>query len=153
MNVSNLAAFRAAAHSTVHRYPRGSQGLGPAIGMSAAVLRNRVNPNNAETEISVPVMCAVMDETGDLSMLHALAARFGCVLHEAAAEPAHAPLPMQVMSVTACNGELAYCVADAVADQVISENESKQIAEIVFRLQSGLSRLVSGVSMHVGRTH
>jgi hypothetical protein len=153
VNVSNLAAFHAAAHSTVHRYPGGSQALGPAIGMSPAVLRNRVNPNNADTAISVEAMCAVMDETRDLSMLQALAARFGCVLVEAAAEPHTAPLPLQVMSVTACNGELAHCVATALTDHVISDNEHKQITGIAFRLQSGLSRLVAGVSLHAGRAH
>ncbi|WP_341772648.1 phage regulatory CII family protein, partial [Burkholderia pseudomallei] len=36
-----------AAYAVVHDYPGGSESLAPRLGMSAAVLRNKVNPNNA----------------------------------------------------------------------------------------------------------
>ena len=42
-----------AAYLAVHTYPGGSESLGPRIGMSPAVLRNKVNPNCSTHHLSL----------------------------------------------------------------------------------------------------
>lgn len=63
-----------AAHKTVHAYPGGSESLAPRIAMSAAVLRNKVNPNNSTHHLTLVEASEVMGVTGDYRILHALAA-------------------------------------------------------------------------------
>ena len=66
-----------AADATVHDYPGGSESLAPRMGMSAAVLRNKVNPGNDRNHLSLSEADRLMRVTGDHRILQALADQHG----------------------------------------------------------------------------
>ncbi|VVD63543.1 hypothetical protein PPN31114_00227 [Pandoraea pneumonica] len=69
-----------AAHALVHDYPGGSESLAPRLGMSAAVLRNKVNPNNETHHLSLKEAVKAADVTNDDRVLEAWAASRGYAL-------------------------------------------------------------------------
>jgi hypothetical protein len=71
-----------AAHKTVKDYPGGSEALAVRIGMSAAVLRNKVNPNNTTHHLTLAEaseigrLCAsIQADAADLAQRAHVAAR------------------------------------------------------------------------------
>lgn len=72
-----------AADQTVHEFPGGSESLGPMVGMSAAVLRNKVNPNNTTHHLTLAEADRLMRMTSDFRILSALAHSHGFLLVKA----------------------------------------------------------------------
>ncbi|VVE90421.1 phage regulatory CII family protein [Pandoraea bronchicola] len=69
-----------AAHALVHDYPGGSESLAPRLGMSAAVLRNKVNPNNDTHHLTLNEAVKATDVTDDDRILQAWAEQRGYAL-------------------------------------------------------------------------
>lgn len=69
-----------AAYATVHDYPGGSESLAPRMGSSAAVLRNKVNPNNETHHLSLAEAVKAVDITNDDRILEAWAESRGYAL-------------------------------------------------------------------------
>lgn len=116
-----------AAHKTVHAYPGGSESLAPRIGMSAAVLRNKVNPNNTTHHLTLAEANEIMELTGDDRMLRALAAQHGYTLQRM--DPDEAGSVMNAMLENAAKqGAFARSLQEALSDGLISENEMKAIS-------------------------
>lgn len=69
-----------AAHALVHDYPGGSESLAPRLGMSAAVLRNKVNPNNDTHHLALKEAVKATDVTNDDRVLEAWAGARGFAL-------------------------------------------------------------------------
>ena len=116
-----------AAHKTVHAYPGGSESLGPRIGMSAAVLRNKVNPNNTTHHLTLAEADEIMGVTGDHRLLQALAAHHGYSLQRLDM-PADAGGVLQtLLRANAAEGEFDRVLGDALADGLITPNELKAI--------------------------
>lgn len=131
-----------AAHKTVKEYPGGSESLAPRLGMSAAVLRNKVNPNNETHHLTLAEADEVMGFANDYRILHALAASHGFVLQRADA-PESGSLIQGMLAAAAGQGDLAHIVAQAMADGRISPNEVAQIESACTALQHVLSHLAS----------
>lgn len=72
-----------AAHITVHDYPGGSESLGPRVGISAAVLRNKVNPNNDTHHLTLKEADRLIGITADFRILRALAHAHGFLIVKA----------------------------------------------------------------------
>lgn len=72
-----------AAHATVHDYPGGSESLGPRVGISPAVLRNKVNPNNDTHHLTFAEARRIAALTDDVRMLKAWANEAGFLLVKA----------------------------------------------------------------------
>ena len=132
-----------AAHATVHAYPGGSESLGPRIGMSAAVLRNKVNPNNSTHHLTIAEADAIMGVTGDHRMLQALAAHHGYVLArvDTAAEPGD--VLRTLLRSNAAEGEFDRVLGEALADGLITANELKQINDAGAAQQSSTMVLLA----------
>jgi hypothetical protein len=122
-----------AAYDTVHQYPGGSEALAPRMGMSAATLRGKVNPNTDRNLLSLQEADALMARTGDYRILHALAATHGFVL-QASTAPKGGTIITAMLAAQAAKGDLAELVADAMADDRISGNESDRIARGVMQV-------------------
>ncbi|PKH70286.1 hypothetical protein CXF96_05435 [Stenotrophomonas sp. Betaine-02u-21] len=116
-----------AAYKTVHAYPGGSETLALRIGMSAAVLRNKVNPNNTTHHLTLAEASEVMGVTGDDSILHALAAQHGYTLQQIEAESTGSVLNA-VLENGAKHGAFSRACQEALADGLITENEMKLIS-------------------------
>lgn len=72
-----------AAYHTVHDYQGGSESLGPRVGISPAVLRNKVNPNNDTHHLTFAEAQRIVGVTGDRRMLQAWAHEEGYLLVKA----------------------------------------------------------------------
>jgi hypothetical protein len=129
-----------AAHKTVHAYPGGSESLAPRIGMSAAVLRNKVNPNNTTHHLTLVEASEVMGVTGDDRILHALAAQHGYTLQRIEA-PGQDSVVTALLAAAALKGKLASLVAEAIADGRITGNEAREIAEVCGDAQAVLAQV------------
>lgn len=122
-----------AAHKTVHDYPGGSPSLAPRIGMSAAVLRNKVNPHNEVNHLTLAEADELMAVTGDHRILHALAAQHGYVLQKADDVTAGASLLQVLLSANAAEGNFDSVLQEALSDGKITPNEMKAITEAGMR--------------------
>lgn len=72
-----------AAYNTVHEHKGGSETLGPLVGVSPAVLRNKVNVNNTTHHLTFAEARRITDMTGDFRMLKAWAHESGFLLVKA----------------------------------------------------------------------
>lgn len=76
-----------AAYMTAHEYPGGARALALRLGVNAAVLSNRLNPNNHDHHLTVRDLMAMMTMSGDHRALHAACMELGYMAF---------PLPTQV---------------------------------------------------------
>ncbi|MBO0393934.1 phage regulatory CII family protein [Stenotrophomonas maltophilia] len=116
-----------AAHKTVKDYPGGSEALAVRIGMSAAVLRNKVNPNNNTHHLTLAEASEIMGVTGDDRILHAMAAEHGYTLQKMQAD-GMASVMGAMLENAAKQGAFAQALQEALSDGLISENEMKAIS-------------------------
>lgn len=116
-----------AAHLTVHGYPGGSEALATRMGMSAAVLRNKVNPNNPRNMLTLEEADRLIGLTNDRRILQALASAHGCGLR--LIEDGEEDFGIDVLSLdaTTAMGELASAIKHALKDGVITEREKRDI--------------------------
>ncbi|MGI4861889.1 MAG: phage regulatory CII family protein [Janthinobacterium lividum] len=56
-----------AAYVVVHNYPGGADSLAPRLGMSSAVLRNKINPSNTTYHLSLAEALRLSQIIGDRS--------------------------------------------------------------------------------------
>lgn len=127
-----------AVHATVRNYPGGSESLAPRMitrtedgkekAMSAAVLRNKANPNNTTHHLTLAEADQIMGLTGDHRILHALAAEHGYVLQPAAADEAGCVL-QSILTANTTRGEFDRVLQEALQDNLITSNEMKLVTE------------------------
>ena len=144
MNISD------AAYHTVHSYPGGSESLAPRIGMSAAVLRNKVNTNNSTHHLSLAEANEIMGVTGDDRILHALAAANGYTLQRNEA-PTTRSIICALLAASGAKGDLAELVAEALADQNITQNEASRIGQQCAKIQALLADIAKHAEIAAGR--
>ncbi|MDR8398254.1 phage regulatory CII family protein [Paraburkholderia sp. USG1] len=69
-----------AAYAVAHDYPGGTESLAPRLGMSGAVLRNKVNPNNTTHHLTLAEAVRMSQITGDIRIAEAIANELGYAL-------------------------------------------------------------------------
>src|SRR5690606_12941087 len=118
-----------AAYMCVHDYPGGSESLAPRLGMSAAVLRNKVNTNNTTHHLTLAEADRMLGITGDLRLLHVLAAAHGqVVVTPATSDDACDMAVLEVISaIWSRSGDLGAAVHHALADGQLTAHELAQI--------------------------
>lgn len=119
-----------AAYATVHDYPGGSESLAPRMGMSAAVLRNKVNPHNPRNQLSLTEADQMLELTGDHRVLHAMAGKLDYVLARTkAADDDTDNVVSLVLHTSTASGKLAHSICEAMADGIITEREMLAISD------------------------
>lgn len=128
-----------AARKTVKDYPGGSEALatrmvvvtqdGKEKPMSAAVLRSKVNPEVRTHHLYLTEASEIMDLTGDHRILHALAAEHGYVLQKTEDVAVGSSLLQVLLSANAAEGDFDRVLQEALADNLITPNEMRLIAE------------------------
>jgi len=66
-----------AAYNTAHGYPGGITALALRMGVNAATLTNKINPNNSTHHLSLREAVAMQALSGDYAILHAMAEALG----------------------------------------------------------------------------
>lgn len=140
-----------AAHNTVHDYPGGSEALAPRMGMSAAVLRNKVNPNNRTHHLTLEEADRMVGLTGDFRLLHAFAGNHGFVLAPAAAGEGTESVASLLLAASADEGDFSRLLREALVDGLITENEAKSVCNAGAAVQAAMVSLLSNIRARVGR--
>ena len=117
-----------AAAAIVDRYPGGAESLAPRIGMSAGILRNKVNPNNNTNHLTLAEANRMMAVTGEFDVLQAMAQEHGFTLARAEQEGQPGNILTAMLSMEMAAGEVARTIHDAMADNLITNSEMKAIA-------------------------
>lgn len=131
-----------AAAQTVDNYPGGAESLAPRMGMSAGILRNKVNSNNTTNHLTLEEADRMMDRTGDFQILQALAGRHGFALVPLEDRTEAGSVIGHILQLGSREGEFARVLHDALADGVISDREMNDIAAAGYATQSTLISLV-----------
>ncbi|HEL3778667.1 TPA: phage regulatory CII family protein [Stenotrophomonas maltophilia] len=126
-----------AAYDTVHQYPGGSEALAPRMGMSAATLRGKVNPNTDRNLLSLQEADALMARTGDYRILHALCAEHGFIAQRVDA-PESGSLITALLAAAAAKGDLAELISEVMADNRITPNEADAITRACQQVMAAL---------------
>ena len=108
--------------------------------MSAAILRNKANPNSATNKPTLDEADRLMGITGDHAVLHALAANHGyvCVKVEEGADASDMAVLEMVTLVWQTNGEVGAEVNKALADGRITAQELERIRGAIKRAERAL---------------
>ena len=122
-----------AAHAVVHDYPGGSESLGPRVGISPAVLRNKVNPHNTTHHLSLAEASRLTAITGDVRILQAWAHEAGYLLVKAP-DSCVIESDMTVLehmaSLLMAQGRFAQEIHTALADGGLTNDEMKSIESV-----------------------
>jgi len=139
--MNHLDAF----HNTVHGAPGGCEAIAPRMGMSAAILRNKANPNSATNKPTLDEANRLMGLTGVHDILHALAANHGyvCVRVEEGATAGDMAVLEMITQVWQTNGEVGTEINLALADGSITRAEVERIREKVRRAEHALESVVA----------
>ena len=131
-------------HEAVHGAPGGCEALAVRMGMSAAVLRNKANPNAAGNIVGLQDVDRVMALTGNHGVLHALAANHGyvCVRVGEGVQSSDLAVLEIVTGIWAANADLGKAVHEALADGRIERHEVARVRELVMRADRVLHELV-----------
>ena len=134
-----------AAYDTFHSFKEGTEALAQQMGIGKQVLINKLNPNNTTHHLTLDEAVRLMHGTGDVRLIHALAAEFGGV---------YVPLPEQGNAqVTSVLGDISKMsvefgalikeVADDIQDGVITPNEHRKIQKEADELRKALAHLMA----------
>ena len=140
-----------AAYATVHDYPGGSESLGPRVGISPAVLRNKVNPNNDTHHLTFAEARRVADLTGDHRMLQAWAHEAGFLLIKAPEGTHECDMSVleAVVETGVAHGQWMQTIHAALADGRVDQKEVEAITEAKRALQTAAAtatRRVKGMA-------
>ena len=120
-----------ATYAVVHDYPGGSESLAPRLGMSAAVLRNKVNPNNTTHHLSLREAQKLTAITNDARLLKAFAQDSGRVVLDAPTNDDSMASDMAVLELVAAvggtQGDLFTEIYRALADGQLTAVEFERI--------------------------
>lgn len=141
--MNHLDAF----HETVHSAPGGCESIAPRMNMSAAILRNKANPNSVTNKPTLDEADRLMGITGNHAILHALAANHGyvCVRVEDGAAPGDMAMLEMVAKVWQTNGEVGAEINKALADGRITRAEIQRVREAVRRTECALETVLAGL--------
>lgn len=121
------------AHAVAHDYAGGCESLAPRIGMSAAVLRSKVNPNTATHKLTLQDAVRITDVSNDERILEAWLAERNAVmvkLPEPCEQPNNEEIVAKFMRLTVHYGDLARRHTEATADGEVDEKEMADLERI-----------------------
>lgn len=140
-----------AADLTVHDYKGGSEALGAVIGMSPAVLRNKVNPNNTTHHLTLAEADRIVRMTGDVRILSAFAHGNGYLLVKAPDSCGDSDISVleQVASLMVAHGTFGREVYEALADGGVDQEEVARVTaagRVVMEAVANVARRLSGMA-------
>lgn len=136
---------RDAFHLTVHAAAGGCEALAVRLGVSAAILRNKANPNCTTNRPTLEETDRLLGITGDYRVLHALAQNHGhvCVRMDEGASASDMAVLEIISRVWTAHGEVGSEVNRALEDGRITVCELERIHDAVKRSERALESMVS----------
>ena len=132
-------------YRTAHAYKGGTDTLGPLMGISGAVLRNKANPNQPSNKPMLSEADLMMGITGDYLILHTLAANHGHVCHRIDESKAHGDLAILelVTGLMASHGQVGQAVTETLADGRVDRHEVERVRAATYACIQSLTQMVS----------
>jgi hypothetical protein len=121
------------AHAVAHDYPGGCESLAPRVGMSAAVLRSKVNPQIDTHKLTLQDAVRITDTTNDERIIEAWLAERNAVmvkLPTASEQPDNEEILNKFLKLTTHYGELARRHSEATFDGVVDDQEMEDLERI-----------------------
>jgi hypothetical protein len=140
-----------AAHALALEYDGGCESLAPRIGMSAHVLRNKVNPNNKTHHLTLVEALRMSVMTKDRRIVEAFAREMGLVCIEIpdAENCADADVIELMAQTWETNGDIGREVNAIFADGRVETHEVKRLKDRVWkhiRTVCGLAGRIAGMA-------
>lgn len=122
-------------YRTAHAYKGGTDALGPLLGMSGAVLRNKANPNNSSNKPLLADADLMMGITGNFLILHTLAANHGHVCYQVDGDVHGGDLAVLelITHLWRAHGDVGRAVDDTLADGRVDRHELAAVKEAVYK--------------------
>lgn len=132
-------------YKTVHNAIGGCEALALRMGMSAGVLRNKANVNSVTNKPTLEEVDRIMGLTGDMSVLHALAANHSHVcIHVDPSAPASDLAVLELVTlVWRRNGDVGDEVSRTLADGRVERAEVEAVKAAVSRTNQAMQQLVA----------
>ncbi len=135
-----------AAHAVVHDYPGGAASLAPRLGMSAAVLNSKVNPNTSTHKLCLVEAVTITTLTDDDRILRAFAEECGRIVLTAPdgddAEPSDMAVLELVAAVGGSQGDLFGAIHHGLADGRLTKKELATIRSAGNRAMERIASLI-----------
>lgn len=135
-------------YNTVHEAPGGVEALAGRMAMSAAVLRNKANPNATSNTPSLGEADRIMGITGDHRILHSLAANHGYVCVGMPSDVVVADLAVLEIAthIWTTNGEVGKQLHQALADGRVTKDEVERVRDAVRQTERALEEMLARLS-------
>lgn len=140
-----------AAYAVAHDYPGGTESLAPRLGMSGAVLRNKVNPNNTTHHLTLAEAVKMSAITSDRRVVEAWARELGLVLMDVpAAENCADGEVIEMMSASMKTfGDIGHEITKTFEDGRVEQHEVRRVRDAVWSHLGklfGLSNRIEGMA-------
>ncbi|MGV7210477.1 phage regulatory CII family protein [Oxalobacteraceae bacterium A2-2] len=134
-----------AIQNTARSAPGGIETLAVRMGLGAQLLRNKVNANVSTNYLNPLELQALLQLTGDMSVLHALAREVGhvCIPIQAEAAASDVAILELVTQVWSASGEVGTEVHATLADGIVEQHEIERVKAAVYRVNRALADMVS----------
>lgn len=129
-----------AAHAVVHDYPGGSVALAPRLGMAPAVLRGKVNGNDAGHHLTLMEALRIQLLTGDHRIFMAEANELGYMVTRIS-DAVGDDIGLQAMRAIAEFGDFIGKVECSLRDRRVTRNELKELERQLLEAQSHIALL------------
>lgn len=131
-------------YRTVHDAIGGCEALAVRLGMSAQILRNKANPNNTGNRVLLEDVDQVMGITGDVRVLHALAANHGyvCVKVEGELLSSDQTVLESLAQVMTGHGDVGKEVFHTLADGRVERYEVENVRAAIYRANQAMQQML-----------
>lgn len=140
-----------AAYAVAHDYPGGTESLAPRMSMVAAVLRNKVNPNNTTHHLTLAEAMRMSEITGDLRIAEAFARQLGlaCMEIPQPENCADGEVIEMLSESMKTFGEVGHEVNRTFADGRVEQHEVRRVRDAIWSHLGklfGLSNRIEGMA-------
>lgn len=143
-----------AAYAVAHDYPGGTESLAPRIDMSGAILRGKVNPNDASHKLWIMEAQRMQAITGDHRILHAMAEDLGYVCVKLPiSDASDMELLDSFMSVLKELGDFSSEFQKDWSDGKIDDGEIKRLRKEFYEMQQAGSALMARIEALAEQSH
>lgn len=139
-----------AAYGVVHDYPGGSVALAPRLKMSGAILRGKVNPNDAGHHLTLAESVRMQAITGDHRIIYAEAEELGYMLVRLPTVDADDFTAEALRTVKEFGDFIGKC-GDVMADGNVSKNELRAVERELIEAMAHITRLHQMIAAKVKR--
>lgn len=133
-----------AVHNTAHGFDGGVPALAKLMGKGDQVLRNKCNPNNEDSKLTLREALAMMLITGDVQILEGLAAELGYQITPVTTEPGMDLFSAVLKTASEC-GDVPGAIQEAMSDGRITPRELHTIITEISQARDSLCQLEASV--------